>query len=211
MRTILTVIQTNEIVKVVSRTRANAEIIFLGDGILLREYALFRLIVKLDRAAEVPEQSERLENIQLIIHRNCILFRSQAKRLTLFQRHVVENLHLERSTEAFVLLLDVHHEPIAASFRVQAGILQVVRVWIVLQQFRMGAAREATHRAAAERRVVVRGPAHERELVQALVLAVGTVGGRHLLDVGHGQLEFLSGVALEHVPAAGTLTVGSAR
>lgn len=52
----------------------------------------------------------------------------------------------------------------------------------------MRAARETTERTAAQIRIEVRRTAHERELVQALVLAIGTIGGRDLFDVGHGQL-----------------------
>jgi len=52
----LTVIQTNEIIEMVGWTGADAEIIFLRDGIFFGQDALFCLIVKLNRPTDVSER-----------------------------------------------------------------------------------------------------------------------------------------------------------
>lgn len=50
------------------------------------------------------------------------------------------------------------------------------------------------------RRRIVRGrPADERELVQALILAIRPVGCYHLLVLGRRQFELLPGVSFENV------------
>lgn len=92
----LTIVEAHQIVEVMRRTRTDADVVLLRDGVLLGQNALLGLIVELHRAAEV-------------------LLRTDAHRLALLQRHVVEDVHLKWSAQPFVLLLDVHGEAVAAT------------------------------------------------------------------------------------------------
>jgi hypothetical protein len=104
-----------------SRTGADADVVLLRDGILFGQDTLFGLIIEFQRSTKV-------------------LFSSQAYRLTLLQGHIVEDVDLERSTQSFVLLFDVHNEAVTTSLGIQTCVLQIVRIGIVLQQLGMGPA-----------------------------------------------------------------------
>lgn len=49
----LTIVEAHEVVEVMRRTGTDADVVFLGDGVLLGEDALLGLIVELDGATEV--------------------------------------------------------------------------------------------------------------------------------------------------------------
>lgn len=79
------------------RTRTDANVVFLGDAVLFRQNALLRLVVELNRPAEV-------------------LLGADAHGLTFLQRHIVEDVYLEWTTQPLVLLLHVHGQTVTAPF-----------------------------------------------------------------------------------------------
>lgn len=79
----------------VTGAAADTNVVPLGNGVLLRNDALARLLVKLDAAAE-------------------IFFRAQAKLLALDQGKVCVDVDLEGTSEPLVLLFDEDREAVAA-------------------------------------------------------------------------------------------------
>lgn len=82
---------------------------------------------------------------------------------------------------------------------VQTGILQIIGTGILFQQFRMRPPGEPAQPTRFGRRIVRGRPADERELVQALVLAIRPVGRYHFLVLGRRQFKLLPGVSFENV------------
>lgn len=93
---------------------------------------------------------------------------------------------------------------------IQTGVLQVIGVGIVLHELGVSASCESAQRAGAHGGVKVGRSADEGELIQALILAIRAIGRRDFLDIADGQLQFLAGMPLEHVPSAGALPLRSA-
>lgn len=175
-----------------TRTGTNTDVVLLRYRILLGQNTLLRLIVKLNTAAKV-------------------LFRSHTHHLTLFQSHVIKDVHFERSSQLLVLFLHEDRQTITPTLRIQASILQVIRVRVVFHQLGMSASGEATETAAPHRGIVICRSTDEGELIQALVLAVGTVCRRHLLHIGHGQLQFLPWVTLKDISSTRALAFRTTR
>lgn len=69
----------------------------------------------------------------------------------------------------------------------------------------MGASGESAQRAGAHGGIKVGRSADKRELIQALVLTIGAIGSRYLLNITYGQLQFLAGMSLEDISPTGTL------
>lgn len=97
-----------------------------------------------------------------------------------------------------------------SSFTVQTGVLQVIGAGVFFQQFRVRPPGEPAQPTGLRGRVVRGRAAHERELVQTLVLAIRPVGRYHLLVLARRQLELLPGVSLENVMSVGALSFDSA-
>lgn len=73
----------------------------------------------------------------------------------------------------------------------------------------MGPPGESAHGTTAQSGIVVCRSANEGKLIEALVLAIRTIGGSHFLDIGHWQFEFLPRVSFEHIAPAGTFAIRS--
>lgn len=63
---------------------------------------------------------------------------------------------------------------------IQTGILQIVRIGIILHELGMCATCESAEGARSHRRIEVRRATDKRELIQALVLTVGAIGRGYL-------------------------------
>lgn len=94
----LTVVEANEIIKVISGTAADADIVFLGDRILFGNDALSSLLVKFDAATK-------------------IFFRAKTEGLTFVESQISVNVNFERSSKTFVLFLDENGKTVATTFR----------------------------------------------------------------------------------------------
>lgn len=90
---------------------------------------------------------------------------------------------------------------------IQTCVLQVIGVGIVFHQFGMSASGEAAQGAGSHGGIKVCRPAHKGELIQTLILAIGTIGRSYFLNVTDGQLQFLAGMSLEHISPTRALSL----
>lgn len=93
----------------------DANVILLRYGVLLREYALLALIVKLHGTAKVSAISVFRPNVIQTVFKWFLLLGAQAHGLALLQRHIVKDVHLKGAAQTLVLLLHKDGEAIAAS------------------------------------------------------------------------------------------------